>query len=48
METSALFEARYAPWFYPAGTGNRPGHPVEQETGPSQIGLRWRGESPVD
>ena len=28
METSASFEARSAPWFHPAGTGNRPGHPV--------------------
>jgi hypothetical protein len=36
METSASFEARYAPWFYPAGTGNRPGHPGEQETEQSQ------------
>jgi len=28
METSASFEARYAPWFYPAGMGDHPGHPV--------------------
>ena len=28
METSASFEARSAPWFHPAGTGDRPGHPV--------------------
>src|SRR5262249_20543023 len=25
-----------------------PGNPVEQETEPSQTGLRWRGESPVE
>jgi hypothetical protein len=45
METSASFEARYAPWFYPTGTGDRPGHPVETPgelplTGPPLLGNR--------